>query len=275
MTTVSGGLRHLTTLLKDAGLEQPAREARLLLAHVLEVAPDRLVLHLEDPLSEGALRRGEALAQRRRRGEPMSHLVGYRAFWGRRFAVDARALDPRPETEGLIAAALEAPFERVLDLGLGSGCILLTLLAERGSARGVGADISEEALALAAQNAAALAVMDRVEMCRSDWFEAVEGRFDLIVANPPYIALDEMDGLAAELAHEPRLALTDEGDGLEAYRRITAGVGAHLAPGGRLLLEIGPTQGAAVRALVEGAGLGDVEIRPDFDGRDRVVLGRA
>lgn len=163
----------------------------------------------------------------------------------------------------------------MLDLGVGSGCILITLLAERSSATGLGVDLSEAACLQASANAVAHGVQDRAEIQRSDWFENIGGHFDLIVSNPPYIALDEMDGLSPEVReHEPRLALTDEADGLDAYRRIAAGAPDHLVPGGRLLVEIGPTQAQAVGALFDAAGLADIRVVPDLDGRDRVVGAR-
>ncbi len=172
----------------------------------------------------------------------------------------------------MIEAALAQPFDRVLDLGLGSGCILVTLLAERTSATGVGADLSEPACLQASANAVLHRVQDRAEILCSDWFSAIKGRFDLIVSNPPYIALDEMAGLEAEVRdHEPEMALTDGGDGLGAYRELAAGAPDYLLPGGRILVEIGPTQGSAVAALFDAAGLSEIRIIPDLDGRDRVV----
>jgi len=267
-----GGVVRLT----EASVPDPVRDARLLMAHALRIAPDRLALVLRDPFpAEAALRFDAALGQRAAR-VPVSQIIGRRAFWGREFRVTRDVLDPRPETETLIAAALEAPFARVLDLGTGSGAILVTLLAERPAATGLGVDLSPAALAVAAGNAAALGVAARAELRSSDWFAAVEGRFDLIVSNPPYIAEAEMADLSPEVReHEPRMALTPGGDGLDAYRAIAAGVGAHLTPGGRVLVEIGPTQGAAVSALFAAAGLTGVAVRPDLDGRDRVVSARA
>lgn len=272
--TVQDGLTALTGNLAAGGIDGAGREARLILSHVLDTPPDRMSLIACDPLSPAHLDKAQALTARRVAGTPMSHLLGYREFWGRRFAVTPDVLDPRPETETLIAAALEQPFDRVLDLGTGSGCILLTLLAERPDARGAGGDLSAAALDVARGNATALGVADRAELIRSDWFAKVTGTFDLIVSNPPYIAADEMPALAPELSFEPRMALTDEGDGLSCYRAITAGAGAYLAPNGRLMLEIGWQQGAAVADLFRQAGLQDVQILPDLDGRDRVVLGR-
>ncbi|SDY08950.1 peptide chain release factor N(5)-glutamine methyltransferase [Citreimonas salinaria] len=272
-------LAEATARLQAAGVPDAARDARRLLAHALGVAQGRLTLVLGDPVTADGAARFDALVARRSAREPVSHLTGTRTFWGRDFIVTPDVLDPRPETETLVAAALQAPFARVLDLGTGSGCILLTLLAERPVARGAGCDLSEAALAVAARNREALGLGDRATLRAGDWFAALEAgtaRFDLIVSNPPYIAASEMPALAPETRdHEPRGALTDEGDGLAAYRTIAAGAGAWLVPGGRLMVEIGPTQAGAVAALFGGAGLADVAVLPDMDGRDRVVVATA
>ncbi len=271
--TVQDGLRDLAGTLRQGGVDDPAREARLILAHVLGVAPGRMTLIAPDPLDVNDLEAAHGLAARRAGGVPMAHLLGYREFYCRRFAVDSRVLDPRPETEALVGEALSAPFARVLDLGIGSGCILLTLLAERADATGVGADLSEAALRVAEANAGALGLAGRCALVRSDWYERIAGQFDLIVSNPPYIAAAEMPHLARELRHEPRIALTDGGCGLSAYRVIAAGAGAHLRAGGRLLVEIGWQQGEAVAGLLRAAGFAQVAVLPDMDGRDRVVRG--
>lgn len=269
-------LRAAIARLTAAGVDDPAGDARRLLEHAGGIAPGMLSVRLADGLPEAALAAFEALIARRAERAPVSQLTGRRSFWGRDFIVTPDVLDPRPETESLVAEALSAPFSRVLDLGTGSGCILLTLLAERPHATGLGVDLSEAALAVARRNAAALGLDGRVELIRSDWFRAVAGRFDLIVSNPPYIAADEMAGLAPEVRdHEPRAALTDGADGLSAYRVLAAGAPVHLAPGGRILLEIGWQQGPAVAAILRQAGLEEVRILPDLDGRDRVVAARA
>ncbi|MGR3378547.1 peptide chain release factor N(5)-glutamine methyltransferase [Salipiger abyssi] len=264
--------------LAAAGIPDPARDARRLLAHVLGIAPGRLTLVLPDPVSQDRAAAFAALIARRAARAPVSHLIGQRAFYGRSFRVTPDVLDPRPETEILIAAALEQPFTHLLDLGTGSGCILLTLLAERSESRGIGTDLSDAALAVATRNRDALDLTPRATLRQGDWYAAlgqVPERFDLIVSNPPYIALAEMPGLDDEVRlHEPRLALTDEGDGLGAYRAIAAGAARHLVPGGRILVEIGPDQASAVGALMRQAGLGDVAVIQDFDGRDRVVSAR-
>ena len=276
MTPLGALLPPAVVQLRAGGVADAPRDARLLLAHAAGVAADRLTLHLQDRATEEVSARFAALVARRAEREPLSHLTGQRLFWGRGFAVSPAVLDPRPETEVLVAAALGAPFARVLDLGTGSGAILITLLAERPEATGLGVDLSPDALAVARANALALGVAGRSAWAVGDWFAGVEGRFDLIVSNPPYIALDEMAGLSPEVRlFEPHLALTDGADGLSAYRAIAAGAAAHLAPGGRLMVEIGPTQGQAVAALWAAAGLRDIRILPDLDGRDRVVAARA
>ena len=258
--------------LRAAGIDSPMRDARLLLAHALNVAPGRLTLHLQDKLGEAEMQVFLRCIDERAARRPVSQIVGGRLFFGRWFQVTPDVLDPRPETETLVALALEHGFERVLDLGTGSGAILLTLLAERPGATGVGTDISQAALGVAARNAAALEVAARATLIRADWFAGVAGRFDLIVCNPPYIAADEMAGLSPEVrTHEPHAALSPGGDGLDAYRAIAAGVREHLTPDGRLMVEIGPTQGGAVAGLFAAAGLENIAVHPDLDQRDRVV----
>lgn len=269
-------LRAAVARLAAAGVPDAPRDARILLAEALRIGADRLTLHLADPLDDEASARLARMVARRVAREPVSHILGRRMFWGREFRVTPDVLDPRPETETLIAAALASPFTRVLDLGTGSGAILLSLLAEHPGATGLGVDLSPAALAVASGNARALGLDGRAEFALSDWFAGVTGIFDLIVANPPYIAEAEMDDLAPEVRdHEPRMALTPGGDGLDAYRAIAAGLGPHLAPGGRVLVEIGPTQGSAVSALLAAAGLESPRILPDLDGRDRVVTAKA
>ncbi|MCB1362443.1 MAG: peptide chain release factor N(5)-glutamine methyltransferase [Rhodobacteraceae bacterium] len=272
--TADAALRAAITRLAAAGVPDPARDARLLLAHALGIGADRLVLALRDPLPAAAEARFAAALSQREGRRPVSQITGRRAFWGRDFQVSAAVLDPRPETETLVAEALSRPFHRVLDLGTGSGAILLTLLAERPVARGLATDLSPEALAVARANAEALGVT-RATFALSDWFGQVEGRFDLIVSNPPYIAEAEMVDLSPEVLHEPRMALTPGGDGLDAYRAIAAGALRHLEPGGRLLVEIGWTQAAMVRALMADAGLGSLRTLRDLDGRDRVIAATA
>lgn len=260
--------------LRAAGIEEAMHDARRLMAGAMGVEAGRLTLIERDEVAPVAMATFHDSVRRRCEGEPVSHILGWREFYGRRFEVTRDVLDPRPETEGLIAEALRAPFEDVLDLGTGTGCILVTLLAERSRATGVGADVSPSALAVAERNADRLGAGARCTLIHSDWFTYVTGTFDLIVSNPPYIAASEMEGLSREVSFEPHMALTDEADGLSAYRVIAAGAGAHLAPQGRLLVEIGWQQGAAVAEMFKAAGFAEVRVLPDLDGRDRVVAGR-
>ncbi|NOE32628.1 peptide chain release factor N(5)-glutamine methyltransferase [Ruegeria sp. HKCCD7318] len=261
-----------TARLRAAGVDDPARDARLLLAHAARIEASRVTLIAPEELQPEIAERYDQLISLRAIRVPVSHLLGEREFYGRKFRVSRDVLDPRPETETLIEAALSAPFDHVLDLGVGSGCILITLLAERASASGIGVDLSEAACLQASANAVEHHVEGRVDIVRSDWFESIEGQFDLIVSNPPYVSVEEMADLSPEVKeHEPRMALTDEGDGLGAYRRIAASAPDFLLPGGRILVEIGPTQAKKVGALFDAAGLVDVRVIPDLDGRDRVV----
>lgn len=273
--TVQGALRTAGATLADAAIPDPARDARRLMAATLAVGADRITLLLQDNLSSDQATAFDGMIARRALGEPVSHLVGGRLFLDRWFSVTRDVLDPRPETELLVLEALQRPFADVLDLGTGSGAILLSLLAERPAATGLGVDLSDAALDVARRNARDLGVASRARLMRSDWFAQVDGAFDLIVSNPPYIALDEMPGLDRDVRdHEPCMALTDEGDGLEAYRRIAGAAAAHLRPGGWLMVEIGPTQAQAVRDLLAAGGFGHIGTRQDFDGRDRVIFGQ-
>lgn len=272
MRTVQAGVVWMTRHLQAAGIENAGQDARILMAHVLGIDRGRLTLVAQDELSEDAYEQAVVFAGLRAKRKPVSHIIGFRDFFGRRFKVGGDVLDPRPETETLIATALQHRFDRVLDLGTGSGAIIVSLLAERDIATGIGTDISQPALEMAQQNAEALGVADRVRFEASNWFAAVDGAFDLIVSNPPYIALDEMPDLAPELGFEPRIALTDESDGLSAYREIAAGAGAHLTERGVVMVEIGWKQGRDVTAIFHEAGFGNVEVEKDLDGRDRVVI---
>ncbi|WP_423211615.1 peptide chain release factor N(5)-glutamine methyltransferase [Paracoccus yeei] len=266
-------LRAAVPVLQAAGVPEPERDSRLLLQHALAVPRHRLREALDLPLPDAAEAAYRAAIAARAARQPVSQIIGRRAFWKHEFRVTRDTLDPRPETETLVAAAIEEPFGTVLDLGTGTGAILISVLAERPGARGTGTDISVAALEVARENAETSGVC--ADFLRSDWFSAVVGRYDLILSNPPYIAQAEMADLSPEVRDwEPAGALTDGADGLSAYRAIVAGAPAHMTPGARLMVEIGPTQGAAVSALMQSAGLVQVTLRQDLDGRDRVVSGR-
>lgn len=271
--TGNAALRSAIPRLASAGVPDPATDARHLLAHAMQIGLDRLTLHLPDTLTDDARTRFEDALQARLRRQPVAQITGFRAFWGKSFRVTRDTLDPRPETEILVAEAVSKPALKVLDLGTGTGCILLSILGAMPMAVGLGVDLSDAALEVARDNAERLGLERRARFTRSDWFSAVGGRFDLIVSNPPYIAASEMASLSPEVqAWEPHLALTPGTDGLAAYRTICAGASARLMTQGRLMVEIGPTQGAAVSDLMAQAGLTAIRILQDWDGRDRLVL---
>jgi release factor glutamine methyltransferase len=270
-------------LLREARIAAPELDARLLLCHATGLSHEAYVAALNDALAPEAAARFGAFVERRLVGEPVSRIIGIREFYGRSFSIDASTLDPRPDTETLIEAALglvdrEAPLS-ILDLGTGSGCILITLLAELPRASGVGVDVSLPALEQARANAQILGVGHRAAFLASDWLEAVEGSFDLVVANPPYLSAADMAGLSPEVRdHDPAPALDGGPDGLSAYRRIVPGLRKALRPGGFALFEIGPGQDQAVSRLLAEAGLDVGEgqhLWRDLAGRPRVVGARS
>lgn len=265
-------LREGARLLAAAEAPDPARDARVLMRWAAGLDGAALSARLDEaPDPEEAGRYVAALAARASR-RPVAQITGARAFWGRDFEVTPEVLDPRPESETLIAAALDGPpAARVLDLGVGSGCLLLSLLAEWPEATGLGVDRSAAALAVAGRNAARLGVAGRAMLLESDWFAEVRGRFDLVVSNPPYVTAAEYDALDPEVRlWEPMGALTPGGDGLDAVRALAAGLAGALAPGGRALVEFGAGQQDAVAAIFAAAGFAG-RLHADADGRPRVI----
>ncbi len=270
--TVADTLMRATMMLSAAGIDSPERDAQVLLAHVMDIDHASLMARRDDTLPQSALYGMDRVIAVRSLHQPVSHITGKRSFWNHDFLVNSHVLDPRPDTETLVAAALEQPFDNVLDLGTGSGAIILSLLAERPQAMGVATDISAKALDVARRNAGRIGVADRVQFKESDWFEHINGQYDLIVSNPPYIAADEMAGLAPEVRDwEPHLALTPGEDGLLAYRTLAAGLGAHLRPKGRAYFEIGYRQAADVKGIFTQAGFSRLEVVQDMSGHDRVI----
>ncbi len=271
MTSVAAALAAARTKL-------PANEARLLLGHVLDRPAVWLLTHDDEVLDEDAVLRFAALVARRKGGEPVAYLLGYREFYGRVFAVSPAVLIPRPETELLVDLALAQEVgaggtAKLLDLGTGSGCIAITLALEIPSAQVCAVDVSAAALDVARGNAERLGA--RLRLVQSDWFEGLNGEeFDLIVGNPPYVAERDPHLAAEDLRFEPGRALASGADGLDAIRRIIAAAPRHLRPGGRLWLEHGYDHAHAVRELLAAAGLGDIQQHRDVAGIVRVSGGR-
>ena len=255
-----------------AGVENPAVDAWRLAEEAFSRLHGRcgLVPHEEiDRNAEVLL--SDWLNQRECR-RPVSQIIGRRHFHKGEFIVTSDVLDPRPESEILVDAGILRDPKHILDLGTGSGCLLLSLLAELPAARGVGIDLSHGALRIARENSRRMGLADRADFHRSDWFSKVVGRFDLIVANPPYLSESEYADSPGELAQwEPRLALTDGGDGLSPYRIIAAGAGRHLSPGGCLIFEIGAGSLDQVRDIAIQSALKVERVVPDFEGRPRAV----
>jgi release factor glutamine methyltransferase len=274
-------MNTVKAVLAAAGKSLPASEARLLLGHVMDRPAVWLIAHDDEPIDEAVLLRFASLVARRKGGEPVAYLVGYREFYGRDFLVSSAVLIPRPETELLVdivlgkrvgAGGTATSATRILDLGTGSGCIAITLALEIPSAQVSAADISSAALDMARRNAERLGAS--VDLLQSDWFDGLAGeRFDLIVANPPYVAAGDSHLAAGDLRHEPGTALASGDDGLDAIRRIVAGAPRHLVPGGQLWLEHGYDQADAVRELF-AAGLSGIEQHRDVAGIVRVSGGR-
>ena len=280
--TVLKVLQWAAAFLKERGIDSPRSTAELLLAHALASERVQLYVHHDQPLEQAELSVFKQLLLRRLHGEPAAYILGRKGFWTLELKVTPDVLIPRPETECLVEAALAflkklpAGRSRVLDLGTGSGAIVLALAAEAPEHCYFACDLSPEAAAIARLNAGEAGVSGRVVFWAASWFSALKpGRalFDLIVSNPPYVASAAIDRLAPEIAlHEPRLALDGDADGLRSYRAIVGEAHRYLAPGGRLLLEIGSDQRPAVQQLAEQCGTYDgFSCSRDYSGHDRVV----
>ncbi|KQS57459.1 protein-(glutamine-N5) methyltransferase, release factor-specific [Brevundimonas sp. Leaf363] len=263
--------------LKDARIDSPSIDARLLLEAAAGVSRTDIITDPYRPLSPEQSAAYEAFVERRLKREPVSRILGRKGFWKIFLNVTPDVLSPRPDTETLLDVILLAfPPERafeMIDMGTGSGAILLAALSERWGARGVGTDISTEALAVARENAANLDLNGRCTFIRTDWGAGfADHSFDLVVSNPPYIPTGDIAGLDPEVReHDPHLALDGGEDGLKAYRDLAPEVARILKPGGTFAVEIGWDQGAAVKALFEAAGFSDVIVVKDLGDRDRVV----
>jgi release factor glutamine methyltransferase len=262
-----------------AGVDSPVLDARLLLEAGAGVTRLDIVTDPRRALTPEQVVAVQALIDRRVAREPVSHITGKKAFWTLDLNVTPKVLTPRPETEFLVEAALKflpntSP-SRVLDLGVGSGAVLLAVLSERDLASGVGLDISVDAVAVARGNAEAIGVANRADFVVGDWGADFSEQFDIVISNPPYIPSGDIDGLAPEVSrYEPRPALDGGVDGLDAYRAIVARLHDWVKPGGAFAFEVGAGQAESVEALVAAAGYTVLPKRPDLAGIARVVSGQ-
>ncbi len=276
--TVGAFLCQAGQLLRAAAIESPRQEARMLLGHAMGATPEELLRDSRAKVPPEAVMRFGAALKARLAHVPMAYILGRQGFWTLDLAVSPATLIPRPDSESLVEAALEAfpdaaaPL-RVLDLGTGTGCLLLAVLAERPHALGIGVDRDPAAAALAARNARENGLADRAAFLAGDWDAALAGRFDLVLSNPPYIESAAIPGLMPEVArHEPGLALDGGADGLDAYRALAKALPRLLVPGGIAVLELGQGQRGMVESLALAAGLGLLGCRKDLGGIDRALI---
>ncbi len=273
-------LAWATSRLRDAGIDEPRLDATLLLCAAQGIGRTALISAPEAPLAADEAAAFAAMVARRAAHEPVSRILGHREFWSLDFRLSAATLDPRPDSEILVEAVLDRLDDRarpwrLVDLGTGSGCLLLTLLHELPQARGLGIDRAPGAVAMAAENAAMLGLAGRAAFREGDWLAGVTETFDVVLSNPPYIASAEIATLAPEVRlHDPQGALDGGADGLDAYRALLPQAAARLAPGGLCAVEIGHDQAAAVTTMMQAAGFVVEPVLTDLGGRDRVVVGR-
>lgn len=277
-STIGNGLQTVQSRLEGVGIDNARFEARLLLCHVLNIEPQILIAYPERALSPAQQESLIGALGRREKREPMSHILGEREFWSLPFKVTPDTLTPRPDSETLIEAALRhfpdtQSALQVLDLGVGTGCLLLSVLSEYPNARGLGVDISSKALDVARENALRLKLDGRSQWQLGNWADGIEETFDLVLSNPPYIAQSDKASLAPEVAdYEPDSALFAGADGLDDYRLLAQVLERLLNENGRAILEIGIGQAQAVCDLMENAGLEVLETPKDLGGVTRCVI---
>jgi release factor glutamine methyltransferase len=276
--SIGEALHRVAPQLAAAGVPGARAEARLLLAHAAGLTQETIVGHPERLLEQDAAHRLAALVERRVRREPLAQITGLREFWSLPFRVSADTLTPRPDSETLVEAVLaEVPDHtaplRILDLGTGTGCLLLALLSEMPRAMGLGVDLSEAAIEVARRNAAELKLADRARFAPGDWMNKVNERFNLVVTNPPYVASAELDRLEPEVScYEPRLALDGGADGLRSYHAIAGGLDRVLAEDGLAAFELGAWQAEAVARILAKAGFRERVRRTDLAGIPRCLV---
>ena len=261
--------------LSHSGIESAARDARVLTAYALEVPISDLSLKINDKVSANIISKLEKLILRRINREPISKILGRREFWGRTFSINKNVLDPRGDTETLIDYVIEKPVKTVLELGTGSGVIAVTLACAWKEVQVTAVDISEDALLLAQINAEKFNVENKIQFLKSDWFENVEGIFDMIISNPPYIGWVEQDKISAEVKkYDPEIALFAGYDGFDAYKKIIPSLSKFLNKDGLVVLEIGASQSSQVKDIMNSSGFFDVKILKDLSGKERAVAAK-
>ena len=269
-------LRELVALatlkLRGHGIESYARDARALCAFTLKIRPDQVSFEANKDVTVVQYEMLLSFIKKRCERMPVSRITGGRLFWGRRFEINQHVLDPRGDTEILIALALKEPAKKILDLGTGTGNLAITLLCEWPQSHAIATDISSDALNVAARNAECHKVSERIDLRLSDWFENIFTTFDLIVSNPPYIAEDDIDELQDEVKNfDPLIALSCGKNELNSYREIASAAVNRLKPGGRLISEIGSMQGVDVQQILLSHGFKQIALHKDFEDHDRVV----
>lgn len=279
--SIASARQAMTEAFTEAGIDSADADARLLIAHALDIDRATLTTHGHRVLTPEEVKKIEVLAARRLKREPVAYILGRKEFWSLSLAVTPDVLVPRPETETVVELVLDVVVNdalrmeklRILDIGTGSGALLLALLSELENAVGTGADISAAALSVARGNAERNGLADRCHFVASDLIAGIAGQFDIVVSNPPYVARGDIATLAPDVRdHEPEVALDGGNDGLDFYRAIAAQARDLLAPGGRLVVELGAGQEAAVRALLTKAGLSaDMTVRHDLAGIPRAL----
>jgi len=279
--SVGAALEHAVFALTEAGIDEPRRRARALLAAALDLSVTEIFAYPERVLTSTQQARVSVMLDRMLAREPLSRIIGRREFWGLEFLLSADTLDPRPESETIVEAILARLPDRdrtyrFLDLGTGTGCLLLALLSEYPAASGIGIDIAPGAARTARDNAERLGIGRRAQFAVGSWAAALTGRFDAVIANPPYIERPALAGLPPEVRdYDPIRALDGGADGLDAYRAIAAELPSLLPPGGLFAAEIGQGQASAVRAILAQHGLQVEAVSPDLAGIDRVIVARA
>jgi release factor glutamine methyltransferase len=276
--TRGGAARLVRARLREGGIETPDADARLLMQHATGLGQLELMTQAAATLTGSQRADLEILLTRRLEGVPVGRLIGSRDFWGLGFRLSSATLEPRPDSETIVEEALEhgrrrlTPPLRILDLGTGTGCLLIALLSELPGATGLGTDISEDALHTAAANAAANGVASRALFRQASWTDGLNERFDLIISNPPYIASGDIPGLSREVReHDPARALDGGRDGLDAYRAILAGLSGVMNPGAVAVLEIGAGQEGDLRKLGAAHGFAVIGARRDLGGHARAI----